>query len=265
MKFLFNYTLKITDVYKINYILTGFYFVQFLLIFIYSHPYSLPISTSYITNDQLLNNGYGNHLISAATSHLFDVNIKTVIIIILIFSFLVYAWLATLNRYNYEKQLRQHKNIFKWINGGVSYGLIFVSVGLLGGIYDITTLIILFIMPIILNYIFLNEEYSSDKRTYKQWPWLLLKFIITIIPIAIISWYLCSAIIYGTQAIGTYFYFIFATVVLLYLANIINQILQLNQKNKWQKYIYGEQIFIVLELVIKTAIIWQVFAGVLHP
>jgi hypothetical protein len=265
MKKLYNYVSKITDIYKINYILSGFYLIQLLLIFILAHSYALPVSTNYITHDQLLSNGYGKNFISYASSHLFDVNIKTIIIIMILISVIFYGLLATIYRYHYEKSMKHRTNTSRWIYSGISYGLIFIVTGLLGGIYDITTLGILFILPIILNLAFLFEERSSDIQPYKQWPWQLIKFVIAILPVAIIFWYVISAIIYGTQGIGTYYYFILATVVLLYLATIINQILQIRQIDKWRKYIYGEQIFMGLEVVLKTAIIWQVFAGVLHP
>jgi len=34
---------------------------------------------------------------------------------------------------------------------------------------------------------------------------------------------------------------------------------------KWQDYLYGERVYIILSLVAKSLLAWQVFAGTLRP
>jgi len=34
---------------------------------------------------------------------------------------------------------------------------------------------------------------------------------------------------------------------------------------KWKDYLYGERMYIILSLVAKTALAWQVFVGTLRP
>ena len=43
----------------------------------------------------------------------------------------------------------------------------------------------------------------------------------------------------------------------------LNQYLQYRQIGKWKNYLYGERIYIVLSFVAKSALAWQIFAGVL--
>jgi len=43
----------------------------------------------------------------------------------------------------------------------------------------------------------------------------------------------------------------------------INQLLQYKKVGRWQDYLYGEKMYIVLSLFAKTALAWQVFAGTL--
>ena len=45
----------------------------------------------------------------------------------------------------------------------------------------------------------------------------------------------------------------------------INMILQYKQIGKWKDYLYGERTYIVLSLVAKTLLAWQVFIGTLRP
>jgi hypothetical protein len=42
-------------------------------------------------------------------------------------------------------------------------------------------------------------------------------------------------------------------------------ILQYKKKGKWADYLYGEKAYMVLSLVAKSALAWQVFAGTLRP
>ena len=37
------------------------------------------------------------------------------------------------------------------------------------------------------------------------------------------------------------------------------------KKGKWADYLYGERMYIILSLVAKSLLAWQVFAGTLRP
>ena len=41
--------------------------------------------------------------------------------------------------------------------------------------------------------------------------------------------------------------------------------LQYKKTGPWKDYIYGERIYMILSLVAKSALAWQVFAGTLRP
>jgi hypothetical protein len=45
----------------------------------------------------------------------------------------------------------------------------------------------------------------------------------------------------------------------------INMFLQYKGIGKWKDYMYGERMYIVLSLVAKSALAWQVFFGTLRP
>ncbi len=262
-KYLKNLT-KISDIYKINYALAGFYLAQLVAIILVSRSHTLLVSTNYITRDQLLSKAYGNNVLSPASSRLFDVNLKVLIIILLGISVLVYVWLATRNRYQYERNLRRQINPVRWIQTGVSNGLILILVGLLAGITDLATLIIIFVLPIVANLLLLMKEKLIKLSAVKSSLWLTISLSLAFIPLATITWYVISADIYGVKGIAIYIYFLLATAFLLNIATFTNQILQSKKYKAWKKFIYVEQLYIAIEVVIKTAIIWQVFAGVLH-
>lgn len=41
--------------------------------------------------------------------------------------------------------------------------------------------------------------------------------------------------------------------------------LQYKKIGPWKDYLYGERVYIILSLVAKTLLAWQVFAGALRP
>ena len=45
----------------------------------------------------------------------------------------------------------------------------------------------------------------------------------------------------------------------------VNMVLQYKKIGKWKNYIYGEYAYIVLSLVAKSLLAWQVFGGTLRP
>ena len=43
----------------------------------------------------------------------------------------------------------------------------------------------------------------------------------------------------------------------------INMLLQYRRVGRWRNYVFGETAYIILSLVAKSALAWQVFAGTL--
>jgi len=264
MKKILSFSSKISDIYKVNYAMAFYYLIQLSLIIFIAKDYSLPISTSYITSDQLLVNANGNSVISSANSHLFDVNIKILIVILLVISIIMYGCLATIYRNHYVKYLKRQNNPIRWILSGISNGLILVLVGMLGGIYELSTLGIIFILPIMASVILLIEEQHKSLNQNSLSVWNKFSLVTAVIPLLIILCYVISAGIYGVKGIGMYYYFLYVTVSFLYLSSYINLYLKTKKFGLWEKYIYSEQVYQMLEIVLITVLIWQIFAGVLH-
>jgi predicted metal-binding membrane protein len=58
---------------------------------------------------------------------------------------------------------------------------------------------------------------------------------------------------------------IFVSIAIFFNLFPINMILQYKKIGKWKDYLYGEKVYIILSLVSKTILVWQVFAGTLQP
>jgi hypothetical protein len=67
------------------------------------------------------------------------------------------------------------------------------------------------------------------------------------------------------SAAPTFVYWIYVSIFLFFNAFAINMWLQYAKIGKWQDYLYGERSYIVLSLVAKSLLAWQVFGGTLQP
>jgi hypothetical protein len=71
----------------------------------------------------------------------------------------------------------------------------------------------------------------------------------------------------GNEAGGPpgFVYAIFFTIFLFFNSFAVNMVLQYKKVGRWRDYLYGERAYIILSLVAKSALAWQVFAGTLRP
>jgi len=58
---------------------------------------------------------------------------------------------------------------------------------------------------------------------------------------------------------------IYLSIIILFNLFPINMILQYKKVGKWKDYLYGEKMYVVLSLVAKSALAWQIFFGTLRP
>jgi hypothetical protein len=63
--------------------------------------------------------------------------------------------------------------------------------------------------------------------------------------------------------VPTFVFAIFVSLFVLFNSFAVNMALQYAQVGRWRDYLFGEKIYIVLSLVAKSALAWQVFGGAL--
>jgi hypothetical protein len=74
-------------------------------------------------------------------------------------------------------------------------------------------------------------------------------------------WLAISANIVGADEIPGFVYGIFVSLFVFFASFALNQWLQYRQVGPWRSYAYGEKAYLVLSLVAKSALAWQIFAG----
>jgi hypothetical protein len=81
--------------------------------------------------------------------------------------------------------------------------------------------------------------------------------------VTIVAYLVINASIEGAGTPPTFVYGIIVTIFVFFNCFAINQWLQYRGVGKWSDYVFGETVYIVLSLVAKSALAWQIFANTL--
>jgi len=140
-----------------------------------------------------------------------------------------------------------------------------VVIAMLVGIYDIGTLLPLFALNACMNLFGLMMELHNQTTEKTNWTSYLYGVFAGIIPWVVIGIYLGGASLAAEGSVPNFVYYIFVSIAFFFNIFALNMILQYKQVGKWKDYLYGERMYIVLSLVAKTLLAWQVFIGTLRP
>lgn len=162
----------------------------------------------------------------------------------------------------YEKNLRAGINYARWIEYSISASIMILLIAMLTGINNFYALLGLFAINATMILFGLLMERINQGRSRVDW----LPFVFGCIA-GIIPWVAITFAIVGSQKEGggvpIFVYVIFITLFILFNCFAINQWLQYRGKGKWADYLYGERVYLILSLVAKSALAWQVFGGTL--
>ncbi len=250
----------------INLVAAGLHAAQAVLVLVLSGAASglFPITTNYLVVDSLATQASGQPVLSTATHHLFDIKLAYIVAAFFLMSALAHFLVAGEYRKKYEAGLRKGINKYRWIEYAFSASTMMVGIGLLTGISDLSSLLMIFALTAIMSLLGLVMELHN--QTTKKTDWLSFKIgvVAELAAWLAIAVYLKGAIFYGNGA-PTFVYFIYGSLFVFFSCFALNMYLQYKQVGKWKDYIYGERVYIILSLVAKTALAWQVFAGALRP
>lgn len=161
----------------------------------------------------------------------------------------------------YRAQLRQGRNDFRWIEYSLSASLMVVLIALLAGIGDIAALLALFgVNASMILFGLIAERTGRPGGHGWQLPYWM-GTVLGAVPWVAIAIYLWAP---GRDAAPpTFVYFIFFTIFVSFDSFAVNFLLQYHRIGRWRSHLFGEVGYVVLSLVAKSALAWQVFAGAL--
>ena len=165
----------------------------------------------------------------------------------------------------YNADLEKGINQFRWFEYAISSSIMIVLISTLFGIYDIASLVLIFIVNATMNLFGLVMEQMNSGKSKNDIIWgpFIWGSIAGIAP-----WIAILLYMFGTGNFDQVPWFVWAIVGTYFVAfNTfpVNMILQYKKVGKWENYIYGERIYIVLSLVAKSILAWLVLFGAMQP
>ena len=165
----------------------------------------------------------------------------------------------------YNADLEKGINQFRWFEYAISSSVMIVLISTLFGIYDIASLVLIFIVNATMNLFGLVMEQMNSGKSKNDIIWgpFIWGSIAGIAP-----WIAILLYMFGNGNFDQVPWFVWAIVGSYFVAfNTfpVNMILQYKKVGKWENYIYGERIYIVLSLVAKSILAWLVLFGAMQP
>lgn len=245
---------------RFNAIMGAFHLMQFILMLILSNDFTLPMTASYLKFNP------ATQALGLATTTVASIRLGPLVALFLLISAIAHFSLASPRGYPwYVKNLKKHINYARWYEYALSSSVMIIVIAMLTGIYDIGTLIPLFALNACMNLFGLLMELHNQTTEKTNWTSYYFGVFAGIIPWVVIGIYLGGASLVATGSIPTFVYGIYASIAFFFNIFAINMIMQYKQVGKWKDYLYGERAYIILSLVAKTLLAWQVFVGTLRP
>ncbi len=239
--------------------MAGLHALQAIAILFLSRNFTLPVITSFLNFD------VGSQSLVPATKTLFDVPLALLVVAFLAISALAHLIIATIYNQSYNQELRKGMNKARWLEYALSASTMMVAIAMLVGIYDLALLVAVFGLVALMNLMGLVMEVHNQSTEQTNWLSFVVGCIAGIIPWLIVGLAFWSSAHYGSGDIPTFVYWIYVSIFVFFNAFALNMFLQYKQVGKWRDYLYGERAYVVLSLVAKSALAWQVFFGTLRP
>jgi hypothetical protein len=186
----------------------------------------------------------------------------------LLISAIAHFSLATFGYKWYVANLKRGMNPARFYEYALSSSIMIVLIGLLSGVSDLGALIAMFGVNASMNLFGLLMELHNQTTKKTDWTSYIYGCFAGIIPwIVIVVYVIMSAAASAAQGgkMPGFVYGIIASLFVFFNVFAVNMYLQYKKVGPWKNYLFGERMYIILSLVAKTLLAWQVFAGVLAP
>ena len=234
-----------------------FLLVQAVAILFLSNSFKLPINTYFVQFNAT------TKLLLPVENTIYQLRVGLLVALFLLISTIDHLLMASpgVNRW-YVKNLKKHINYARWYDYALSSSVMIVAIAMLSGVYDIAALIPLFGINAAMNLFGLMMEMHNQKTEKTNWTSFIFGSFAGIIPWVVIFMYFIGATQGST--VPTFIYYILGSLTFFFLLFPLNMFLQYKKVGRWKDYLYGEYGYIILSIVAKTALAWQVFGGTLR-
>jgi Heliorhodopsin len=161
----------------------------------------------------------------------------------------------------YERNLAAEMNPARWWEYSFSASLMVVLIAMLTGLRDVGALLALFAANAAMILFGLVMERVNRPGRPVDWRPFVYGSIIGSVPWVVIAIQLLHA--EAEADVPGFVLAIFVSLFVLFFSFGANMALQYARVGPWRSYLFGERVYLVLSLVAKSVLAWQVFAGAL--
>lgn len=235
--------------------------LQAVLLIILSSDFTREITTEYLVYDTssetLVNTSRG------LVEFTFVYGVVAFSLVSMVFHLLI----ATVWYKKYVAGLKHGMNKYRWYEYSLSASLMIVLIGILSGIFDLSTLLMMFGLTAIMNLMGLMMEVHNQTTKKTNWLSYWIGTLAGVLPWVVIFIYFWGSATAPGSADGppAFVYFIWISIFIFFNLFAVNMWLQYKKIGKWADYLYGERVYIWLSLFAKSALVWQIYAGTLQP
>lgn len=248
-----------------NVVLAFLHALQGVLVVVLAKNVTFPINTSYLTLDTMSTGMNGSPSLVPAIHNVANINLAYLVAVFFFMSAIAHGLLASYLRDWYENNLTNHVNKMRWIEYSLSASTMMIGIALLSGIYDLSSLVMIFGLTAVMNLCGLVMELHNKKSKTVSWISFIVGCIAGILPWVVIGIYFWGTNVYGSGQVPSFVYWIYVSLFVFFNCFAVNMYLQYKRIGKWADYLYGERVYMILSLVAKSLLAWQVFFGALRP
>jgi len=251
---------KLKKLRNFNAIMGFLHLIQGGLMLWLSNSFTLPVQTSFVEfNAQ-------TQQLAPVRETIFDLPLGPMVAGFLFLSAVAHLSVSLLPSINawYNRNLEKGINPARWIEYSLSSSLMIIVIAMLVGMYDGISLMLMFCLNAMMILFGWMMELHNQTTKKTNWTSYIFGCIAGVVP------WIAIALFLGFAGSGdlrppTFVYWIFFSIFLFFNVFAINMVLQYKKVGPWKDYLYGERMYIILSLVAKSLLAWQVWAGTLRP
>ena len=240
-----------------NLFMAGLHAIQGVLMLILADAIPWPIRLTRYEFDPVA------EVIEPITVDWIEIELVLLVATFLFLSAIAHLLVGTLLYRRYVFHLSREINPYRWYEYALSASVMIVVIAMLAGIWDLGTLVALFTLVAVMNLMGLVMERQNQTTASIDWTAYNIGVIAGAIPWVVIGISLVGSVTASGGDVPDFVIYIFVSIFIFFNLFAVNMILQYRETWRWESYLFGERIYILLSLVAKSALAWQVYFGTL--
>jgi len=219
------------------------------------------ITVRYLAVDQLSTEANSRQMVAGAMRHFVDVRASWIVAGILALFAVAYLFMATKGRKSYDASLAHGVNKSRWITFGLGGGAMLATLALLSGLNDIATLAFIWFSVFAASILGLAVELLGVNRSGLHRLLAVLGGVAAVLPWLVLAKSIAAGLMYGGH-VPSQLWAIYSSMFVFTAAFVIATLFRWRKLGQWGNTLYTEKMYLLLTLVMASALAWQVAAGV---